>query len=133
MNEEDPSRCPECDGQYLWAGMSWSTAGHTAAFHERRRQDWLKALRVALYARFCARLGHVITLRFAGKQAWYECACDQRGDVLDHIGSARVQARQHLSAGGEFVINTPLLEWLRKDEERNERAAHRAVPPLQGD
>jgi hypothetical protein len=111
VTETDPSHCPECDGPYVWGGMSWYTGAHTDAFHARRRLDHLRALRRVLNERIAVRLGHVATIRFAGKQAWYECACGSRGTTF--VGStsgARAEAHQHLYVLGSEVIALDLLK-----------------------
>lgn len=104
-DETDPSRCPECDGPYLWGGMSWYTGGHTDTFHAARRQVYLKALARLAYERVAVRLGHKITIRFAGMQAWYECACGSRS--ITFVGStsgARQEAHAHLYVEGWYMV-----------------------------
>lgn len=111
VTEPDPSHCPECELPYVWGGMSWYTGGHTDAFHAIRRQVYLNVLEMALYERISVRLGHKITIRFAGKQAWYECACNNRGSVF--VGStsdAREQAHRHLRSLGRYVVNNDILK-----------------------
>jgi hypothetical protein len=77
--------------------MSWYTGAHTDAFHARRRLDHLRALRRVLNERIAVRLGHVITIRFAGKQAWYECTCGSRGTTfVPSTAGARMEAWDHL-------------------------------------
>lgn len=111
--EADPSRCPECDGPYLWGGMSWNLDNHTGAFHAARRRMYLKALDRLMHERMAVRMGHEITIRFAGKQAWYECTCAFRGTTF--VGStagARQEAHQHLFATGQIIHRPLLMKWL---------------------
>jgi hypothetical protein len=70
---------------------------HTDEYHVGRRRDLLRVVHQIAVRRLAVDAGHRITIRFAGQQAWFECAWGLRGTTfLRDTGLARNEAKAHL-------------------------------------